>query len=896
MDRFLGKRLDGRYEIHEIIGVGGMAVVYKARCHRLNRLVAIKILKDEHSQDEEFRRRFHAESQAVAMLSHPNIVSVYDVASTGDANYIVMELIDGITLKQYMEKKGILNWKETLHFAIQIGKALEHAHSRGIVHRDIKPHNVMVLKNGSVKVTDFGIARVMSKSNTLTKEALGSVHYISPEQAKGGRVDSRSDIYSLGVVMYEMITGRPPYDGESPVSVAIQHINGGARMPSVLNPNIPGGLEQILMKAMAHDPGNRYDNATAMLYDMDEFRKDPTMLFYYNTAALDDVTKLNQAGAAASAGAAMASAPKTTAERVVSRNEHPSGSRAAAATGAAAAARRTERPARNSTSGNRQTPSRRRREEEEQDEDRSRVVTIAIISCSVVAIVAIMIFLWTFLNGGWFNAPVNEMLEVPDLQGKIYAELNLDDYRNFEIRVSDRQYSTEYPAGQIISQEPVAGIEVVKGTKIFVVVSRGEEPKTMVMDQDLVGTELENAKKWLIGQGVPEHLILEKQEYSTTVDAGRVTRTDPAYGQEIGKGQTVTIWTSLGKEKVYARMPDVVGMDYEAAVEKLHEKGFMDVKSEEVESMEPAGKVLEQSATRYMEADVTTPIVLKISKGPATTAMLDVLGKTYDEAEKALKDAGFIDVYPQEVESLEPAGTVVGQSVAADTEIPINEPITLEVSKGPKEVTVPDLTTKTFEAAEKILKDLGFITVTRNDVENDAPAGEVVGQSVIKGEKVTVITEIVLDVSIGPKMATVPNVVGKTFEDAKTELEAWGFTVIIRVDVDNNAAAGLVVSQSVAKDTQVPVKTEIVLEVSKGPVAPVTTQKTVTINLSAVYPEPVETPYKFVLRQGDQVTFILEACDKAVFEITLEGYSIQYYDIYLNDIYYETLRVDFDAE
>ena len=211
MDQYIGRLLDDRYEILEIIGTGGMAVVYKARDHRLNRLVAVKILKDEFARDEEFRRRFRAEGEAVAMLSHPNIVQVYDVSASDSANYIVMELIDGISLKQYMEKKGVLNWKETLHFAMQIAKGLEHAHSRGIIHRDIKPHNVMVLKNGSVKVMDFGIARVMSKSNTLTKEALGSVHYISPEQAKGGHTDNRSDIYSLAVVMYEMMTGRPPY-------------------------------------------------------------------------------------------------------------------------------------------------------------------------------------------------------------------------------------------------------------------------------------------------------------------------------------------------------------------------------------------------------------------------------------------------------------------------------------------------------------------------------------------------------------------------------------------------------------------------------------------------------------------------------------------------------------
>ena len=388
-DKYIGRLLDNRYEIQEVIGSGGMAVVYKARCHRLNRLVAIKILKDELSEDEEFRRRFHAEGQAVAMVSHPNIVSVYDVSSFSDANYIVMELIDGITLKQYMEKKGVLNWKETLHFAIQIAKALEHAHSKGIVHRDIKPHNVMVLKNGSVKVADFGIARVMSKSNTLTKEALGSVHYISPEQAKGGRVDNRSDLYSLGVVMYEMITGRPPYDGESPVAVAIQHINGGANMPSTLNPNIPGGLEQIIMKAMAHDPGKRYTNATAMLYDMDEFRKDPTMLFDYNAPALDDVTRIHSTPL-------VMDVPKTTADRVAAGRTEPNPRRRTPPDGTPQ--RRTPpagAPQRRTTSSGvsqrrigtvtaaapgaarrtSQTPVRRR--QEEQEDDRSRVATAA---------------------------------------------------------------------------------------------------------------------------------------------------------------------------------------------------------------------------------------------------------------------------------------------------------------------------------------------------------------------------------------------------------------------------------------------------------------------------------------------------------------------------------------
>ena len=356
MDRYIGRMLDGRYEILEILGTGGMAVVYKARCHRLNRMVAIKILRDENLQDDDFRRRFHAEGQAVGMLSHPNIVSVYDVSSVDGVDYIVMELVEGITLKQYMERKGVLNWKETLHFAIQIAKALDHAHSRGLVHRDIKPHNVMVLKNGSVRVTDFGIARIMSKSNTLTKEALGSVHYISPEQAKGGRVDARSDLYSLGVVMYEMITGRPPYDGESPVSVAIQHIAGGATKPSQLNPNIPAGLEQIICRAMANDLKNRYASALDMIADMDELRKDPAKLF-----------------------------PVVAAKTATQEKPRP---------------RPVEEPKPTTPA---KMKEKKQRDYVDAELGRGRIATVAVVSCCVVAMVAVVIFLVLLANGGLFT-------------------------------------------------------------------------------------------------------------------------------------------------------------------------------------------------------------------------------------------------------------------------------------------------------------------------------------------------------------------------------------------------------------------------------------------------------------------------------------------------------------
>lgn len=366
MDRYIGQLLDNRYEILEVIGSGGMAVVYKARCHRLNRLVAIKILKDENLEDEDFCRRFHQESQAVAMLSHPNIVSVYDVSSTEEQDYIVMELIDGITLKQYMEKKGVLSWRETVHFATHIARALDHAHGKGLVHRDIKPHNVMVLKNGSVKVADFGIARMMESNNTMTKEALGSVHYISPEQAKGGRVDNRSDLYSLGVVMYEMITGRTPYDGESPVAVAIQHINGGAPRPSTINPTIPKGLEQIIMKAMAHDLQDRYISAMALLEDLDAFRKNPDIRF--QTVELPLVPERR---------------PDLHIHSVQpngdTAGEQPIG----------------ERTARQEAGWNVQRQNAANQEDpfEEENAKKDKTATLAVIFCSIAAIVAIIVFM-----------------------------------------------------------------------------------------------------------------------------------------------------------------------------------------------------------------------------------------------------------------------------------------------------------------------------------------------------------------------------------------------------------------------------------------------------------------------------------------------------------------------
>ena len=670
MNQYIGQLLDGRYELLEVIGTGGMAVVYKARCHRLNRLVAVKVLKDEFSADEDFLRRFRAEGEAVAMLSHPNIVQVFDVSASEDANYIVMELIDGISLKQYMEVKGILNWKETLHFATQIAKGLEHAHSRGIVHRDIKPHNVMVLKNGSVKVMDFGIAQVMNKSNTLTKEALGSVHYISPEQAKGSFTDSRSDIYSLGVVMFEMMTGRPPYDGDSPVAVAIQHINGGAPRPTSLNPNIPVGMEQIIMKAMALEPKDRYSSATELLSDLEEFRKNPALTFDYHVPVGDDTKIITP----------ISTKPKTTAERVAQAKGGVKSNGRSSQTGAVPV-RQTGRVS-SQTGRNPEALARarkRREEEARRDAQRSRTAAIAVVSCSVVAIIAIVVFLAAVFNGFILNEDKGRV-EVPYLTGSMYNEDFDSRYPNFTIRLRPQQYDDFYVAGQIMHQEPAGGLMVAKGTELYLTISMGKEPNVKLME-DLVGITQDRATSFLMGQGLKP---LVREEASDDYPAGYVVHTDPAAGAELSDGQTVRLFVSTGPSTVTGKMPNLLGVMKERALELLDQCGFQNVTVTGVYSTEEKGRVVTQSEKAGTTLDVNTHIILEISEGQEieTAVMPDVMKLASTTAIQALKDKGFAAIETYEVKSDQPAGVVVRQSETAGSVVALSKEILLWVSNG----------------------------------------------------------------------------------------------------------------------------------------------------------------------------------------------------------------------
>ena len=565
MDKYIGKLLDNRYEILEVIGTGGMAVVYKARCHRLNRLVAIKILKEETTQDEELRRRFHAESQAVAMLSHPNIVSVFDVSRSSDADYIVMELIDGLTLKQYMQQKGVLNWREALHFAIQIAKALEHAHSRGIVHRDIKPHNIMVLKDGSVKVADFGIARITSSSNTLTREALGSVHYISPEQAKGGRVDERTDIYSLGVVLYEMLTGRPPFDGESPVSIAIQHISERPPLPTELNPDIPKGLEQITMHAMCPDLENRYASATELLDDLDEFRKNPEVQFAFHGAE----SRLRIPTARPEA-AAPASKPVRR-QQAAAKKPEPSAPRKKTT---------TKKPA------------------------------VIIVVGVLLALVLISYFLYSYLLRDLFSGP--EDVKVPNLVGQVYEEINPEDYPDFVLEKGESKHDDTVPAGQVIEQEPKADKTVKAGSTIILTVSLGSEEKTM---PNLVNTSVSAAQRMLEDLDLGLNVKVEYEENSVYV-ADQVIRTDPLYGNPLEKGDTVTLTVCEAVTETLIPVPELEGLDIQDALNSLTALGLSNGAIRYVDSDLPAGTVTYQSIEQGQEVKAGTVINLQVSLGP----------------------------------------------------------------------------------------------------------------------------------------------------------------------------------------------------------------------------------------------------------------------------------------
>jgi serine/threonine-protein kinase len=549
MDQYIGKMLDDRYEILELIGSGGMANVYKARCHRLNRLVAIKILKSDLADNADFRRRFHDESQAVAQLSHANIVSVYDVSTNPDREYIVMELIDGITLKQYMERRGRMDWRESLHFITQIMRGLSHAHSRGIIHRDIKPQNIMVLRDGSVKVADFGIACLANQGQTLTQEALGSVHYISPEQARGDRIDARSDIYSAGVVLYEMLTGRLPFEGDSAVSVAIQHLSSVPLAPRDIDPSIPEPLELICMKAMNSDPNKRYASADAMIEDLEKFRRDPSVDMDYIRQELT-----------APAADTEPTMPLPTAQVASAVKKH--------------------------------TGELRREREAEEEPPRRDKKSIAIIAGIFAAAVLLVVLLFKLILGDFGPAGSNKSYPVPDIRGKTVEEAQeMEGVKDiFLIEVQGTRTTEEYQPGQIVEQDPAAGR--TRKSNLVIQVYVAAEPEKVPM-KDLVGMEYRQARVLLTDMGLDLKITTETVS-SDKYGADAVIETVPAADEPLVAGQTVILRVSTGPETV--TVPTFTGQDIANAVQNAQDLGLtVGEITYDTFSFAPQGQVIEQS-------------------------------------------------------------------------------------------------------------------------------------------------------------------------------------------------------------------------------------------------------------------------------------------------------------
>lgn len=553
-DKYIGKMLDERYEILEIIGEGGMAVVYRALDRRLNRYVAVKIMRDDMASDEEFRRRFCTESHAVAMLSHPNIVAVYDVSHNDNVEYIVMELVDGITLKQYMERKGVVAWKEVVHFTKQISKALAHAHERGIIHRDIKPQNIMLLRDGTIKVGDFGIAALENEVYENNGEAIGSIHYIAPEQARGECPDARSDIYSLGVVMYEMLTGELPFNGNTLGEIAVQHMNAKPVPPRDKNPAVPTELERITLKAMNADLNARYQSANALLGDLEAFIHTP----------------VNVQG------------------EIEEDYENPD-----------------VKPVRSSTELSKERYRMRRR--------RSGVVSFMSGTFGLLVLaIGLFVFLWNFWLRDVFSPA--ERIPLPNFVGSNYdavignTELS-STYKFNVIYVSDDSSAP----GTIINQDPAAGRSMMvtpSGIEVDITVNAGS---SQIVVPNVTNTDYREAMRNLRAAGFNVEI---ENAASDSYTKDYVIASIPAPGDSASAGDTVTITVSAGPEILYVSMPNLVGSTEESAISKIESSNLSYGGSDRVVSDYEPGTVIDQSISASESIAEHTKIYLTVSAGP----------------------------------------------------------------------------------------------------------------------------------------------------------------------------------------------------------------------------------------------------------------------------------------
>lgn len=561
MDNYVGKRLDGRYEIQEIVGVGGMSVVYKAYDNVDDRIVAVKILKDEFLSNDEFVRRFKNESKAIALLSHPNIVKVYDVSFGEKLQYIVMEYVDGITLKEYIQKQRAITWNDALFFTTQILKALQHAHDKGIVHRDIKPQNIILLSNGDIKVADFGIARFSrSDTKTLTDTAIGSVHYISPEQAKGEFTDERADIYSVGVVLYEMLAGKVPFEAESAVSVALMQLQSDAEKLTEINPDIPLGLEQICIHAMQKNAADRYQTATEMLLDVEDVIRNPKTVFDYSYFIDKEPTKY------------VVNAEEKT---VTSDSDDYVD------------------------------------EDEYYDPNHKKKVITAVVTGLVVLIAGIVLLVMGIT--GSFNTNVSNL---DNFVGYSYDELISSNQYDYQF-VLEQEKTNEYEPGIIIRQSPEAGTKVLEGSQVTLVVSASMDDITVPNVYEL---DLEKGKKALSNEGLNKFSVTKVS--SETIEEGKIVYTNPKAGSIVSSDSEITIFISSGPTTEIVEnitVPDVVGLRQEGARAFLEKTGFSNITFITEASAAEKGVVLSQSPSAGTNAVADTQIKITISSGQTTT-------------------------------------------------------------------------------------------------------------------------------------------------------------------------------------------------------------------------------------------------------------------------------------
>jgi len=565
-----GRLIGNRYEIIERIGNGGMATVYKAKCHVLNRMVAVKILRDEFTTDQEFIRRFEQEAQAAASLTHPNIVSVYDVGSEGDLHYIVMELIKGKTLKEIIVEDGVLSWKWSLNIAIQIASALETAHKNGIIHRDIKPHNIIITEDGIAKVTDFGIAKAVSNSTiTAFGTTIGSVHYFSPEHARGGYTDAKSDIYSLGIVMYEMLTGKVPFDADTPVSVALKHMQENPIEPIKLNPAIPLSVNKIILKAMQKDINLRYANATTMLKDLSMAIKNPdgnfvmmnTMENNFQTQKIPSIYD------------------KSMEEKVEEKDREM------------------------------------KRGEKNKKESKLKkfIKTHKTLSIFLGAILLFAITIGiTYLALTLINMSKPKDVLLPELINLTQEEARQKvEEMNLIFEVSGEEYSPNYELGKVISQNPayIYNYKVKEKSKVTVVISKGTE---MTIVPKVIGMEKEEAKKALADAKL---VVEEVEEKSTKVQEGYVIKQSVDSNTEIAAGTVVQIYVSIGDGLEEILMPNLVGKTEEAAKQELtNQKLKLNTVVYEEDKTKPDGTVLKQDKEAGSTIKQETAVTLTVNK------------------------------------------------------------------------------------------------------------------------------------------------------------------------------------------------------------------------------------------------------------------------------------------